>query len=502
MTAKDADMMRTVLVTLIAVVALQTPAPAQESAPPDVSQPAITLVTSGWVDVRELLRHVAEQAGLGLEIAPDVVGEVNTRLEAVPLTHALAAMLEPIGAGYEIADGVLIVSHAGLQTRWFTFDYPVTKRQGKGELQVSARRSNSQSSNSSSGGVGSGQSSDENRSNLSTSSTMDIWPQVIAALQTVVFEAENPGGAPAADAEALAISLSDSTGRVLVVNAMAGLVQVTAEWSRIRRVESLLARLEESLRRQVAIEVQILEVTLRDTDKVGIDWSNVTGEHVDIDFQSTQGLESPVLNLVLKNSNTTALLEAISQQGTVKVLSTPRISTLNNQKAVVRVVTEEVFYEAQVEPAIVTNGVATEAVVNYTPQVIPVGIVLDVTPQVGQDRVVTLNVHPTISDIVRISTSPNEDTQPVLAVRELDTVGQVRDGETLIIAGLIDEGERTTVSGVPFLMNLPFVGAVFRSTDRQKTSTELVMLLTPVIMDGQRAQEEAAAAEKRLRDKM
>lgn len=492
-------MIRTILVTLIAVAMFQAPAVAQESAPPAAPQTPITLVTSGWVDVRELLRHVAEQAGLGLEIAPDVTGDVNTRLEGVPLTHALAAMLEPIDAGYEIADGVLIVSRKGLQTRWFTFDYPVTKREGKGELQVSARRSNSQSGGSDSGG---GQGSDENRSNLSTTSTMDIWPQVIAALQTVVFEADNPAGGSGGEGEALAISLSDTAGRVLVVNAMAGLVQVTAEWSRIRCVESLLARLEESMRRQVAIEVQILEVTLRDTDKMGVDWANVTGKYLGVDFKSTEGLEKPFLKLVLKSSGTTALLEAISEQGTVNVLSTPRISTLNNQKAVVRIVTEEVFYVAQVEPAIVTNGVGTEPVVNYTPQVIPVGIVLDVTPQVGRDRVVTLNVHPTISDIVRIATSPNEDTQPVLAVRELDTVAQVRDGETLIIAGLIDEGERTTVSGVPILMDLPFLGSLFRRTDKVKTSTELVMLLTPVIMDGQRAQDEAAAAAQKIRDKM
>jgi type II secretory pathway component GspD/PulD (secretin) len=111
-------------------------------------------------------------------------------------------------------------------------------------------------------------------------------------------------------------------------------------------------------------------------------------------------------------------------------------------------------------------------------------------------------VHPTISAIVRIASSPNEDTQPVLAVRELDTVGQVRDGETLIIAGLIDEGERTVRSGVPFLMDLPFLGGLFRSSDMQKTSTELVMLLTPVIMDSQQATDEAAAVAQRIREKI
>jgi MSHA biogenesis protein MshL len=491
-------MKRILLLTLFAAALSAGPALAQADAVAVSPDSTITLVTNGWVDVRELLRHVAEQAGLGLQLAPDIAGDVNLQLEGVPLRQALDAMLEPIGAGYDIVGDVLLVSGKELLTRWITFDYPVTSREGKGELQVSARRSSGQSGGSGGGGQG----SDENRSNLSTEVTMAIWPQVIAALQTVVFEGSTPRGATSNENDQLALSLSDEEGRVLVVNAMAGLVQITAESQRIRHAESLLARLEESLRRQVAIEVQILEVTISGTDRMGIDWANVTGEHAGIEFQSREGLENPILKLVLKNAKTTALLEAISQQGTVKVLSTPRISTLNNQKAVVRVVTEEVFFVAEVEPAIVTNGVGTEPVVQYTPQVIPVGIVLDVTPQIGQDREVTLNVHPTISDIVRIARSPNEDTQPVLAVRELDTVGHVRDGETLVIAGLIEEGSNVTIAGVPVLKDLPFIGALFRRSIREKTSTELVMLLTPVIMDDQRMRDEATTAEKQVRAKM
>lgn len=487
--------------TLAAALPIASPASAQIAASGEEAGSTITLVTNGWVDVRELLRHVADQAGLGMQLAPDVAGEVNLQLEHVPLRQALDAMLEPIGAGYDIVGGVLLVSGKELVTRWITFDYPVTSREGKGELQVSGRRSGGQSGGGGGGGGGGGQESGENRSNLSTAVTAAIWPQVIDALQTVVFAGgTSQGGATGGDDD-LAMSLADAEGRVLVVNAMAGLIQITAESRRIRAAESLLMRLEESLRRQVAIEVQILEVTINDSQQTGIDWGNVTGKHVDVDFKSREGLENPLLKLVLKNLNTTAFLEAISQQGTVKVLSTPRISTLNNQKAVVRVVTEEVFFVAQVEPAIVTNGVGTEPVVQYTPQVIPVGIVLDVTPQIGQDRVVTLNVHPTISDIVRIAKSPNEDSQPVLAVRELDTVGHVGDGETLVIAGLIEEGNKVTIAGVPLLKDLPVVGNLFRRSSRQKTSTELVILLTPTIMDGQRLREAAASAEQ-LRAKM
>ena len=88
---------------------------------------------------------------------------------------------------------------------------------------------------------------------------------------------------------------------------------------------------------------------------------------------------------------------------------------------------------------LLNSGAATEPVVEYTPQIIPVGLVLDVTPQVGQDEVITLNVHPTLTHITDVVESPNEDTQPVVAVRELDTVGKVRHGETLVIAGLLSE---------------------------------------------------------------
>jgi len=465
-----------------------------------------SLVTNGWVDVREILSPLAQDARLALQIAPDVEGQVNVHLENVSLEAALAAILEPSELGYEIVDDTLIVYRRGMVTRWMTFDYPVTEREGRGELLVSARSSSQQSGNGSGGGSAGGQESggQQNESHVTSTSTMKVWPQVIGALQTLIFtsgEATAASG-PGAGEETM-VSLADAQGRSLVVNPMAGIVQVTAEWSRVKRAEGLLKRLEESLRRQVAIEVKVLEVTLNDEDRTGIDWSNASGKHVDVDLRSTEGLTPPVLTFVLKNTKTTGLMEILSEQGTVRVLSTPRITTLNNQKAVVRIVTEEVFFEAQVEPQVVLQGgIITPAVVEYTPRIIPVGLVLDVTPQIGKDRLVTLNVHPTISNIVRVATSPNLDTQPVVNVRELDTVGKVGDGETLVIAGLMSEGFRETVSGVPILKQIPLIKYLFSRTLRQQTRTELVMLLTPIILDGERAGDMAAEAEALIRRKM
>jgi type II secretory pathway component GspD/PulD (secretin) len=198
----------------------------------------------------------------------------------------------------------------------------------------------------------------------------------------------------------------------------------------------------------------------------------------------------------------TLLFEVIRTQGTIKVLSSPQITTLNNQKAIVRVVTEEVFYAAEVQPAIVTTGVATEPVVEYTPLRFPIGVVLDVTPQIGQGHVVTLNVHPTITHVVDVVESPNEDTQPVVAVRELDTVGTVSSNQTLVIAGLMSEFFDHEESGVPLLKDIPLLGYLFKRTTQKKRTIELVMLLTPTIMDEETIRERAEAAELLIKDNM
>jgi type II secretory pathway component GspD/PulD (secretin) len=282
---------------------------------------------------------------------------------------------------------------------------------------------------------------------------------------------------------------------------MASLVQVTAEWERVQKVEQLLARLKESLQRQVAIEVRLMEVTLDKSSQTGVNWetlfeSEAAGKLQTLD--TAKNLAEDFFQFKVDSRRISGVMQAIASSGNLRTVSTPRVTTLNNQKAIVRVVREEVYYLASVEPAIVANGVATQPVINYTPQTVSVGVVLDVTPQVGRDRVITLNVHPTISDVVGVAVSPNQDTAPIISVRELDTVGKVTDGETLIIAGFISERKRNTRSGVPFLKDLPLLGYLFGKTETEKYNIELIMLLTPVIMEGGVGDEMADAARNSL----
>ncbi len=463
------------------------PAPAATS---EVAEPRVTLITGDWVDIREVLKTVAKSGGYGLQIAPDVEGQVNVHLDNVAFGAALRALLEPIDLGYELQDGTLLVYRRGLVTRWFNFDYPVTQREGKGELRISGRGQ----SQSAGGG-----SQDQNESHVTSSAAMAIWPEIMQALETLVFDQNRSESAAANTGQSL--SMADGEGRSLLVSPMAGVIQATAEVTRLRQVEGYLDRMRSALRRQVAIEVKILEVAMSDEERSGIDWTAVgdeDGVSVQARQRTAEGLGNPFFDFVISGRSVSGLIEAVSKQGTVKVISTPRITTLNNQKAVVRIVTEEVFYDAQVEPPVVTNGVITPAVIAYSANIIPIGFVLDVTPQVGLDEMITLNVHPTVTDILRIELSPNEDSAPVLSVRELDTVGKVRDGETLVIAGFVTHSTNDQQHGVPFLKDLPYIGRLFRRTVTKQIETEMVMLLTPVILDAERAAAWTEQAERSL----
>lgn len=489
---------------IAATAALAAPGSSDQEVPAwDVGRPPVSIVTNGWIDVREILRTVSANSGLGLQMAPDVQGQVNVHLEQVRLSRALDALLEPVDLGYEVMDDVLVVHRRGMVTRWFTFDYPVTLREGRGELQVSAARESSGGSGGGSGGGGGD--SNQNRSHVTSTATMSIWPEVMASLKALVFQgAELRDDEPGDDAS-LAINLSDSEGRSLLVNPMASLVQVTAEWDRVRRAADLLDRLEESLQRQVAIEVRIMEVYLGEDTQTGINWQDVLRGDASASlstFNQNEHIGEQFFQFVVNSADISGVVEAVAESGDLRTVSTPRVTTLNNQKAVVRVVTEDVYYEATVEPAIVTNGVGTDPVINYTPRVVPVGVVLDVTPQVGRDRMITLNVHPTISDVVAVATSPNQDTTPVLSIRELDTVGKVRDGQTLVIAGLISQRRNSVRTGLPLLKDLPLLGYFFGKTSLQRSNIELVMLLTPVIMQGEAADQLARAERLRLEDLM
>jgi type II secretory pathway component GspD/PulD (secretin) len=168
----------------------------------------------------------------------------------------------------------------------------------------------------------------------------------------------------------------------------------------------------------------------------------------------------------------------------VKVLSNPTISTLNNQKAIIRVGDQDVFF--------ITGAVATENTVTQTiqPMTIDIGIILDVTPQVAEDGTIIMNIHPSITEKTGEKVAPDgRSTFPLLSVRETDTTVRVRDKQTIIIAGLMQEKRDETLIGVPILKSIPLLGYLFRYKSETKRNTELVIMITPTLQLGKKVED-------------
>jgi MSHA biogenesis protein MshL len=274
----------------------------------------------------------------------------------------------------------------------------------------------------------------------------------------------------------------------------------------------------------VLLEARIVEVTLGNDSQIGVDWNGLlsagaasgsTGTDIRGTFATgmtsntnldaaTEGLAK----LVVQNARITATLSALAREGRLQVLSSPRISTLNNQKAILRVVREEAFFlqNSQTTGSGGIGGFSTT--VNITPMVVPVGIVLDILPQIADDNTVTLAVNPSISEIVAVrslvvqgvgNSGGASATLPVVDRRDLDAVVRLKSGETLVLAGIIRSKEGVDDRGVPWIRKIPFLGNFFTKKEKTKTHTELAIFITPTLIDdSEQIAVQRDSSEKRL----
>ena len=192
------------------------------------------------------------------------------------------------------------------------------------------------------------------------------------------------------------------------------------------------------------------------------------------------------IELRLRSDQLDAVLRALERQGEVRVLSSPSVATLNNQRAIINVSTDEVFFAVSRVPIVGPTGATIGFQTQVQPQQIAVGIVLDVVPQIGPDNTITMNIRPVVTDLLRVETLRLDDgTQaqaPVIDRRETDTMARVRAGETIAIGGLMRTKRDVQVSGVPLLKDIPLLGRLFRSTRTVDERRELVIFITPTIL--------------------
>jgi MSHA biogenesis protein MshL len=340
---------------------------------------------------------------------------------------------------------------------------------------------NSGSNNNSSGGnnnnASSGGSDSSNGTFIRSSTKTNFWGDLQQTLTAIIGQT---GG-----------------GRQVVISPQAGLVTIRAYPSELRQVRTFINSAESHLQRQVILEAKILEVTLSDGYQQGIQWENVLGHvgntNVNFGTSAGSGLSDKitsaiggVTSLSIKGSDFTTMINLLDTQGDVDVLSSPRVTASNNQKAVIKVGTDEYFVTNVSSTTVAGTTPITTPQVELTPFFS--GIALDVTPQIDKDGNVLLHVHPSVIDVkeqtksIKVSDESLELPLAQSEIRESDTVIRAASGDVVVIGGLMKSENIEVVSQVPLLGDIPFIGELFKNRSQQKKKTELIILLKPTVV--------------------
>jgi general secretion pathway protein D len=279
---------------------------------------------------------------------------------------------------------------------------------------------------------------------------------------------------------------------------VAGTVTVLGTAKQQELVQQYLDRVMQAAQRQVLIEATIVEVTLKDQYRAGIDWSKAlqgtTGWTINTLGGGTNALAgalTPFIQATYTNSGKNgfaAAIDLLESYGNTKVLSSPKLMALNNQTALLKVVDNLVYFNVKADTTTTAN-VGTTTTFTTTPQTVPVGIVMTMTPQINENGMVSLTVRPTISRNVGFVKDPNPSIPtdipnqvPVIQVREMESLLQIRSGQTVILGGLIQDDTNNARDGIPGLSRPEGIGAVFGQHERINNQTELVIFLRPTVV--------------------
>jgi MSHA biogenesis protein MshL len=316
--------------------------------------------------------------------------------------------------------------------------------------------------------------------------------------------------------------IGSQDGRKVITDPHTGMLIVRAYPSELRNVEQMLERAELSIKRQVIIEAKILEVSLSDGYQAGIQWDtfgNGFGSSItDTSNEVVVGFDTGNLSTLVDSSvegvfkfglnftDFNAIISLIESQGDVSVLSSPRIATVNNQKAVIKVGSDE-FFVTDVSSTTTSTSTSTSDTPDITLTPFFSGIALDVTPHIGQDSEVILHVHPTISKVEdqtkTVTLGDSGDLILPLAfstIRETDSIVRARSGQVIVIGGLMEERTQQLEAGVPMLKDIPGLGRLFTQERDVTEKVELVILLKPKIAEGQVWESELQQVRQRFPD--
>jgi MSHA biogenesis protein MshL len=468
---------------------------------------------------QQVFLGIASGTRYSMLLHPEVAGNITVNLKDVTVPEAMDALRELYGYDYRIDGNRIFVQPLTTQTRFYSIAYPASLRQGKSELRVisgsiadSGMKSGSTpGSSSGSGSGGSGGQVDSSR--VTTSVASDFWGELQSAVGMLV------GCTVSASPTAGVIAAAGScpSGRSVSVSPHTGMLMVRALPVEQRQVNEYLKAARVQVERQVMIEAKIIEVTLNENAQSGINWSAIgTGKGLPFalssnfgqaTFPSTsnpflnstadfgelnQAANSGIVGLAFQTDSFAALVRFLETQGQVQVLSSPRIAAINNQKAVLKVGTDEFFVTEITSTPSTSGGSGATTSTSVTTQPFFSGIALDVTPQIDEADNIMLHVHPSVSLVVTDEKSIDLGSQgnyklPLAksSVSETDSVVRLKDGEIAAIGGLMKRESRDAASGVPGIGDVPGLGWFFKNTNATRQKQELVILLKPTLIKQQ-----------------
>ncbi|MFA7239196.1 MAG: secretin N-terminal domain-containing protein [Sulfuricellaceae bacterium] len=447
-------------------------------------EPRFDLVVHG-APAAQVFMGIVSGTRYSMLIPPDLSGTISVNLKDVTVFEALEAIREINGYEYKVEGTRIYIQPLTMQTRVFKVNYLVGSRKGSTSIQVKGGTTGTSTSSSAGGST-----------NIDTSSSSDFWKELTASLNAILGQGKGGGS--------------------VVVSPQSGVIVARATPLELRNIAEFLNASQLSVERQVILEAKILEVALNDTYQAGINWGafkinsssrlsagapggNEMGPYGAL--QSDTGVSGVpgsslkgtggLFGLVFQTGSFAATLSFLESQGNVNVLSSPRIATVNNQKAVLKVGSEDYYVTSVSSPIVTTDKNGNQQITPSAPvlQQYFSGIVLDVTPQIDQNDNVILHIHPSVTRVSESNKVINMGSSGTLTlpfasanVSETDSIVRAHDGQIVAIGGLMKQSTTGDIQQTPGIKDVPVLGDALRQTNRSTQKSELVILLKPTIV--------------------